>query len=140
MLTRRTATVIISAPEASWARTMTDGDEYLPVPTIRREENVRSAMIRLSVGIVPCLIFSSQLSALSSQPLGLCPSAASYEVDDLHFVACADRRDVERRAFDDDEIMLDGDTPRIDVELIQQLRDGQRSRGFERFAIQGDGH
>jgi hypothetical protein len=65
---------------------------------------------------------------------------ASDEVDDLHFIACADRRDIEGRALDDDEIMLDGDTPCIDVEPIQQLGDGQRSRGFERFAIQRDGH
>jgi len=37
MFTRRTATVIISAPEASCACTMMAGDEYLPVPTMRRE-------------------------------------------------------------------------------------------------------
>jgi hypothetical protein len=48
MLTRRTATVTISAPEASCARTITAGDEYLPVPTMRREENVRFAMTSVS--------------------------------------------------------------------------------------------
>ena len=37
MFTRRTATVIISAPEASCACTITAGDEYLPVPTKSRE-------------------------------------------------------------------------------------------------------
>jgi hypothetical protein len=46
MFTRRTATVIMSAPDASCALTMTAGDEYLPVPTMRREENVLPAMTR----------------------------------------------------------------------------------------------
>ena len=44
MFTRRTATVIISAPEASCACTITAGDEYLPVPTISRDENVLPAI------------------------------------------------------------------------------------------------
>jgi len=44
MFTRRTATVIISAPEASCACTMMAGDEYLPVPPMRREENVLSRL------------------------------------------------------------------------------------------------
>ena len=48
MFTRRTATVIISAPEASCALTMTVGDEYLPVPTMSREENVLSAIVKRS--------------------------------------------------------------------------------------------
>src|SRR5687768_10649726 len=36
-LTRRTATVIISAPDSSCASRMTSLDEYFPVPTMRRE-------------------------------------------------------------------------------------------------------
>ena len=46
MFTRRTATVIISAPDASCACTITAGDEYLPVPTKRRDENVLSAIVK----------------------------------------------------------------------------------------------
>ena len=46
MFTRRTATVIISAPEASCAFTMTAGDEYLPVPTMRRDVKVLSAIVK----------------------------------------------------------------------------------------------
>jgi hypothetical protein len=49
MFTRLTATVIISAPDASCAFTMTDGEEYLPVPTINREVNVLSAIVKLSI-------------------------------------------------------------------------------------------
>ena len=44
MFTRRTATVIMSAPDASCACTMTAGDEYLPVPTMSRDANVLPAM------------------------------------------------------------------------------------------------
>ena len=51
MFTRLTATVIISAPEASCAFTMTDGDEYLPVPTMRREVKVLSAIVKVSMTI-----------------------------------------------------------------------------------------
>ena len=46
MLTRRTATVTISAPDAAWAWAITGNDEYLPVPTMSREVKVRSAMTR----------------------------------------------------------------------------------------------
>ena len=51
MFTRRTATVIMSAPEASCACTITAGDEYLPVPTISRDENVLSAMVNRSTAL-----------------------------------------------------------------------------------------
>ena len=40
MFTRRTATVTISAPDASCACAMTGVDGYLPVPTISRDVNV----------------------------------------------------------------------------------------------------
>ena len=45
MFTRRTATVIMSAPEASCALAITDGEAYLPVPTINREANVAGLTI-----------------------------------------------------------------------------------------------
>src|SRR2546421_6826836 len=38
-LTRRTATVMISVPEASWASRITSIEAYLPVPTISRDVN-----------------------------------------------------------------------------------------------------
>jgi hypothetical protein len=48
MLTRRTATVTISAPEAATAAAFCSKLLYLPVPTIRRERNVRPATDQLS--------------------------------------------------------------------------------------------
>jgi hypothetical protein len=47
-LTRRTATVTISAPLASTAAAFYSKLLYLPVPTIRREVKVRSATVQVS--------------------------------------------------------------------------------------------
>jgi len=47
-LTRRTATVTISAPDASTAAAFSSKLLYLPVPTISRDENVRPATLQLS--------------------------------------------------------------------------------------------
>src|SRR5208282_2102530 len=51
-LTRRTATVTISAPEAACARAISWKLRYFPVPTISREPNARPAMTRESFMIV----------------------------------------------------------------------------------------
>src|SRR6185503_11967909 len=48
MLTRRTATVTISAPEASTAAAFSSRLLYLPVPTISREVKVRPATVQVS--------------------------------------------------------------------------------------------
>src|SRR6187431_834800 len=46
--TRRTATVTMSAPEASWQRCISWKLRYFPVPTINRERNSRPAIIKVS--------------------------------------------------------------------------------------------
>src|SRR5947207_287056 len=51
MLTRRTATVTISAPEASCACTITALEGYLPVPTMRRDVKVRPARTKASIAL-----------------------------------------------------------------------------------------
>ena len=56
MFTRRTATVIISAPDASCAFTITAGDEYLPVPTRRRDENVLPAIVE-GIGVHGLIVY-----------------------------------------------------------------------------------
>ena len=59
--TRRTATVTISAPEASCAATITSGEGYLPVPTMRRERNVRPAIVRgVSIGCLRLVVAGLQ--------------------------------------------------------------------------------
>ena len=67
MFTRRTATVIISAPDASCACTMTAGEEYLPVPTIRRDENVLSAIVNRST-VQPSALSSQSAQSVLGQP------------------------------------------------------------------------
>src|ERR1051325_3427552 len=103
MFTRRTATVIMSAPEASCAFTMTDGDEYFPVPTISREANVLPAIVKLE-----------SMNLLST----------ADEVDDLHLIALAHQRVVECRALQDDQVVFDRHPARIDVELSQKTTHG----------------
>src|SRR5678809_1324853 len=49
-LTRRTATVTISAPPAWWQARMTSCDGYLPVPRINREENESPPTVQPSAG------------------------------------------------------------------------------------------
>src|SRR5689334_3319295 len=107
MFTRRTATVTISAPEASWARTITGYDGYLPVPTMSREVNVRSAMTSGSVSVTGVLL-----------------AAAADEVHDLHFVLVLDARGLVGPAPDDDLVVLDSDAARIDAQPGQQGGDG----------------
>src|SRR6266436_1736224 len=46
-LTRRSATVTIWAPDSSWACFMISVDEYLPVPTMSRDENSLPPITRL---------------------------------------------------------------------------------------------
>src|SRR6185369_844721 len=88
MFTRRTATVIISAPDASCARTITAGDEYLPVPTNRREVNVLSAIVKRSMALP--ISRSPKSSALPFDPL-----SAADEVHDFHRVALLHERRAE---------------------------------------------
>src|SRR5581483_10245483 len=102
MFTRRTATVMTSAPDASCAFTMTAGDEYLPVPTKSRDLKVRPAMVKVSMG-----------------------SSAADEIDDLDLIAIVDGGRVVGGALDDDQVVLDRDAPRIDLELSQQFTDRQ---------------
>src|SRR6187431_2732370 len=90
-LTRRTATVTISAPAASTAAAFCSKLLYLPVPTISREVKVRPA--------------TDQLSARTSCWTVI--SAASDDMDDLIVVAVLDPDLREQRAGDDVEVALD---------------------------------
>src|SRR4029079_16213115 len=105
MFTRRTATVIISVPEASCACTITAGDGYLPVPTKRRDENVLPAMIRRS------RVFPICPSTQPSSPL----LTASDKVHDFDRVALPDRRGAEGFAFQHHQVVLDGNASRINA-------------------------
>ncbi len=103
MFTRRTATVTMSAPDASWARCITWNDEYLPVPTIRRDANV-------AVG--------------NHQRVGI-QRSSSNKIHDLDLIAVLNLRAVVVGALDDGQVVLDGHAAWVDVQLREQ--GGQRS-------------
>ena len=67
-LTRRTATVTISAPDAATAAAFCAKSLYLPVPTIRREQKGRPATAQVSSTSPPptkCTISSTSASAMA---------------------------------------------------------------------------
>src|ERR1043165_10062601 len=117
MLTRRTATVTMSAPDASCACAITACDEYLPVPTMRRDRNVRFAIVK----------------GVSTMAL-----SATHEIDDLDAVAVADEGRCEHRAPDDHLIVLDGHAPRIDVQALEQLLNGHGLIEIVRIPVERD--
>jgi hypothetical protein len=90
---------------------MTAGDEYLPVPTKSRDLKVRPAIVKVS-----------------------------DEIDDLDLIAIVDGGRVVGGALDDDQVVLDRDAPRIDLELSQQFTDRQRTGELIGIAVQGNRH
>jgi len=64
--------------------------------------------------------------------------AAADEIDDLDLVALAHHRRVEGRPLEDHQVVLDGDAARIDVELPQELGDGERAECLKGLAVEGD--
>src|SRR4051812_6088804 len=130
--TRRTATVTMSAPEAACAWAITACDEYLPVPTMRREAKVRPAMTNGSLVIA---------DLHDHRQRGTAPAlTAADEVHDLDLVALGDHRRVVGGALDHELVALDGHAPCVDVELRQQRAHAQRLGEIVRVAVQSDGH
>jgi hypothetical protein len=115
MFTRLTATVIISAPDASWAFTITAGEVYLPVPTISREPNDLPAMTRVSI-----------------------TSSTTDEIYNLDTVAVVDDGVDVRRSLEDLKVVLHRHAARIDFEPAEQLDDRQRTRKLHRIAVERD--
>src|SRR6476660_1549580 len=62
------------------------------------------------------------------------------EIDDFHLVAVANDGLVERRALEHGEIELDGDAPRIDVQVVEEGGDGEFAGERVRLAVQRDLH
>src|SRR5688572_29586547 len=129
MFTRRTATVAMSAPDASCARAITACDEYLPVPMIRREANVRPAMTNGE-----SVIQKSQIPNLKSQ------LPTTNKIHNLHLIALVDHHLGKAVASDDGEVVLDRHAPRVEVELFEQGNDRKRLLDVERFAVERDLH
>src|SRR5579871_2775767 len=111
MFTRRTATVTISAPDASTER-------YLPVPTMRRERYSRPASTNGSAAISP----------------------APDEVDHLDAVALAERRRAVGRPRDDRRVDLDRDAPSAQTERLDEIGDGGAGGDAARLVVDDDLH
>src|SRR5713226_7744709 len=90
ILTRRTATVTTSAPDASMAFCVSMKSLYLPVPTQRRERNSIPAIVS------------------RSPPIVVAPPPAD-EADDFHPVAVTQRGPRERLPVHDLEVQLNRD-------------------------------
>src|SRR2546422_7944973 len=97
----------MSAPEASIARTIVSLSRYFPVPTRRRDWNVRPPMV-------------SGLSCASSTAF-VRRSPASHEVHQLDRVALRHPHVPQRRAAHDAAVVLDHDGARIERERPEQL-------------------
>ena len=111
---------------------MTACDGYLPVPTTRREPNVRPAMTRGSEFIKGSGLV--QGSGYGQQAPG--SLSAADEPHDFDLVALADHRGVVLLTFDDHDVVLDRDDAGIDLELGEQRADGDRAGDLERLAVQ----
>src|SRR5690606_33575391 len=128
----------ISAPLASMARRVSAKSLYFPVPTMRRERNVRSPRENVS-------------SMISSGPRGrpvalsrcgrwTAGSAAADELHDLELVAGREPRGRVLVARHDVAVALDGDPALAEAELVQQVGDGDAVADVARLAVQPDLH
>src|SRR2546427_12132083 len=106
MLTRRTATVTTSAPEASMAFWVSMKSLYLPVPTHSRERNSMPAIVNRSS-------FMTHVPPTADEP------------DDFHAVPFAQRCSWERLTVHDLEAQLHRDS----FGGNGQVRQGTRDRG-----------
>ena len=88
-LTRRTATVTISAPDASMASRMFSNDGYLPVPTMSRDLNSLPPS-QSDVSYMAWLLLSRLIAGRA--PDGRRASAPAHGPDDLHPVTVAQHR------------------------------------------------
>src|SRR5436190_11480092 len=118
-LTRRTATVMISVPDASWASRMTSIVEYLPVPTISRDVN----------SLPPRTRFVSYI-----------PLPSTHRPNDLHLVAFRQHHRGVRRLRRD--LAVDGDRRvlPLDVQEGEQALDGEPGLHFHRLTVDVDRH
>src|SRR5687768_9451897 len=118
-LTRRTATVIISAPDSSCASRMISLDAYLPVPTMSRD--VYSLPPRTRVVSVIML-------------------SAPHRSDDLDLVALTQRHRRILRFRCDLAVDSDGGELPAHVEMREQRVDAEGVRDFHRRTVHHDRH
>src|SRR5437870_12635312 len=121
MLTRRTATVTTSAPDASMTFWVSTKSLYLPVPTQSRERNSMPAIVNRS-SFMPCVLSTAD------------------ESDDFHAVPVAQRRAREGLPVHHRTVPLPGDSFGGTAQVGQARRDRLSVRHLTRRAIQGNAH
>src|SRR5690348_9730345 len=122
--TRRTATVTISAPEASMARTMVSLSRYFPVPTIRRDWNVRPPILKgVSRSVSTAVVIAST------------PSDEVHQLDRIPF---GDGHAGETGASHDGAVVLHHHDPRIELERREQLEEGDPGGHRPSLAVDHD--
>ncbi len=122
MLTRRTATVTISAPDASTAAAFSSKLLYLPVPTISRDVNVRPATVQLSARISCCAVTQ--------------PPPTKCTISNQSPSSTQTSRKVERGTIC--EVALDRDPAGIEPKLVQHLDDADSAGHPPVLAIDAD--
>src|SRR5499433_1848788 len=126
-LTRRTATVTMSAPEAACARAISSKLRYLPVPTISRDLNARPAMTSWSDMFVP--LQNCRTSESAAQIRG-----SGSVLDDrtgLGHVRVQGLNDVVVLLFDHATLELHGEGERAVVEREIARKQSKTLDGFE---------
>src|SRR3989442_9452565 len=121
MLTRRTATVTTSAPDASMAFWVSTKSLYLPVPTKSGEGNRMPAIVNRSSFM-------------------LCALPTADEPDDFHAVPVAQRCAREGLTVHHREVQLHGDSFGGNAQVGQERSDRVSIRHLTRLSIQGDMH
>src|SRR3989338_8337004 len=121
MLTRRTATVTTSAPDASMAFCVSMKSLYFPVPTQRRERKSMPAIVNRSALIV------------------VVPPPAD-KADDFHLVTVPQRGSRKHPAVHDFEIQLHGDPLGLNAQIGQEGRHRLALRDLASLAVQRDAH
>ncbi len=119
--TRRTATVTTSAPDASIARVIVSMSEYLPVPTMRRDWNVRPPIV------------SGVSSTVSTAVVIASPS--TDKMHELNRIAGRDFHVAESWPAHDAAIVLDDHRARIELQLSQDFEQGRTLSELLAFSV-----
>src|SRR5437867_387513 len=122
-LTRRTATVTISAPDSSWACRMTSSDPYFPVPTIRRDENS-----------LPPITSDVSMAILLS------PRTATHRPNHLDAVPILEPDGLELVAARDLAVHGHGGELALHAEAGEEAVDAEAIRHLHRLAVHRDPH
>src|SRR5438094_2061546 len=126
--TRRTATVTISAPEATWASSIASKLGYFPVPTMRRDRNSRPARMKGS----PLM-----LTMVARAAGGPC-LAPAHERHDLEPVAVVQAQRGVLGAGHDAQVVLDRHPRPVEGELAQHVGHRRAGRHPQRFPVHGN--